>query len=301
MVTFQEHIRGLIPQANDLIREYNKVHDFEIKIIPEKSPKVFCVSKEEYQRLYPGENKRALASTDNKGEIYFIEDNFSENVRNFGEYAMGPGRPLIAPFGKGKKLFSDLFLLQVLLHENTHRSCTHKTYNGNVAKLFYEAAGIIYEGDECGEWIRNAKPPLSILNHGTKIRLLHKKGQLNPINESLDEFVTNWVASEIFAPALVENGNSSNYGCAFAGLLAYHSPELPEEGVHPAILAVKHQNREKFLEDYFSGKLPTVTFNYSQSKEMDMEKLTPTLVGLISNDARFLPDIINTLYCPNDK
>ena len=296
MVITQEYVDSVIPEMNEIVDFHNGIHpEFPYRVMEKDDVQV--KSRKSIENIVGASLDDAAACYRlEQDRVYVMRDSLDTNMDLFSD---------LADYIDNKAILNDkekLTLLVLLLHENGHRSTTTGVHGGEIRDSYLEAARTVY--DHLGikgivmqlEEVRGFDGEM--YSNGLKISFGHPKGKVHVGNESIDEFIVNFMTLSTLSNYLVRSGYISRdlFNPTMGFLLASRNHSESDDDFENAIKSLSRIDCAKFLYDYIYDKIPEKIMGMADDEDTLSGDATNVVLAQLVGTLDLFPGLVDGLY-----
>ncbi len=221
----------------------------------------------------------------NTGLIYIVEDNFCKSLEMMST--------LRQKMNLSDDVSEEVTLLDILSHENVHRSCAPLWLPASETDFYYYGAQQFFEDTPVEAKLKSLQEAgKRIESCGLRLYFEDHNGKYNVGRDRLDEFVTNYIAGSMLAPFLEKRGYFSPQTALFALLLTKIRDDATEFSQAIKVMKRSDFDERRFGADYLGGRIPLKIIS---SLVEEVDEATEALVANLTGDLESL-NAITALY-----
>jgi len=257
----QTDIDQLVPELNEIVGLHNSANpDFPLKTFPEHRRTIFLRTRRELEDLLEMDFKNTCALFHREGgKIYLLEDNFEDEI-DLIESSKAFNKKLFDHIKKAR-----LALLNLIMHENGHRSCRLVTEPNYIRDFYLDAAIDLYKDKRknlsISRRLKESKDAHGKMQtNGLRVQFAHPEGKYLVGFDDMDELVNIWFTSQALSNFLCFKDYIQEPELMLTLLLSIRSfakhMKVTEKTELDALgTLIQHPQYKLFMKDYISGAI----------------------------------------------
>lgn len=289
MAISQADIDDTIPALNDVVLTSKMMNPAApLRAFPDNRRVIFLKKRKELEKLLKHDLENTTAFYHNEGgKIYVVQDHIEDALQNFDKQDIF-----------GHLVRNRLALLNILNHENCHRSCKCVTESDHMRYFYLQLAKKMYKGYALKQLGQAEKYKGKMYTRGLNVEFTHPKGKMDIGKDDINEFAISYISSMVLSFWLFAKGYVPEIGTPFIELFMQQADRLLVQQEKNELIdkSLLDENLFKlFMADFLSGRISKI-LSEKAKWGIELDTILKGYMAQITGDMKYFPDMIKALY-----